>query len=84
MLLIDYSESGDIEGLRKLFRNSSEIPTQVNYQSLDDWTALHFAASSGHANCVAFLLRYGADPFAHSLMQRYDRYYDKHSPIINF
>ena len=45
----------------------------MNYQSLDDWTALHFAASSGHANCVAFLLQYGADPYAHSLMQRYDK-----------
>lgn len=27
MLLIDYAENGDIEGLRKLFLNSTDIPT---------------------------------------------------------
>ena len=34
----------------------------VNAQTWSGWTALHYAAACGHAECVTALLQRGADP----------------------
>ncbi|KAL4470787.1 hypothetical protein ABPG73_000047 [Tetrahymena malaccensis] len=70
LLLLDYCENGDLQKLQILLSDKQQIPTQVNFKSIDNWTALHFAASMGHHEVVKFLLQQGADPFSQSSMQR--------------
>ncbi|MFH0821783.1 MAG: ankyrin repeat domain-containing protein [Pseudomonadota bacterium] len=52
------ARAGDMEEVLRLLNEGAE----VNATSPSGYTALHYAASKGHADLVRLLLRHGADP----------------------
>jgi ankyrin repeat protein len=52
------ARAGDMEAALRLLNEGAE----VNATSATGYTALHYAASKGHADVVRLLLRHGADP----------------------
>ncbi|XP_013381855.1 ankyrin repeat domain-containing protein 40 [Lingula anatina] len=49
---------GNMESLQKLVNQGVDVNDQNN---MNGWTALHWAATRGHATIVSFLLNHGAD-----------------------
>ena len=54
------AKKGDTRALKAMLREGID----VNAPFVHDWTLIHFAAKSGHADTVSFLLSLGADPNA--------------------
>jgi hypothetical protein len=57
------AENGEIEEMIKLLdaeANGGDLMAEINVKGLDEWTALHFAASEGHPQAVEKLLQLGA------------------------
>lgn len=57
----DSVQSGNFEKLHEIFTRETEMPLQVNLESLDKWTALHYACYGGHDKIAQFLLSKGAN-----------------------
>lgn len=56
-MLIDAAEFGDDEVVKKLLMDDIKLyPIDVNHKVLDDWTALHYAASEGHVKIAKLLI----------------------------
>lgn len=62
--LFEASERGDVERVRGILEQDGSLARAVAVGRNDGWTILHEAAKRGHADIVALLLRYGAEPNA--------------------
>jgi ankyrin repeat protein len=56
MKIYEAAETGNLEELQKLIAAGI-----VNMQDMDGWTALHYAAINGRIECLAELIKAGAD-----------------------
>lgn len=66
----DAVQSGSLEKLMEIFERKTEIPVQINSESLDRWTALHYACYGGYDKIVAYLLMKGANSEAKTSINR--------------
>ena len=66
----DAVQSGNLDKIVEIFERKTEIPVQINLESLDKWTALHYATEGGHDKIVKFLIMKGADVEAKTSISR--------------
>lgn len=67
--LWDWTESGKMKEVEALLSNPDE-PVEINAKTLDDYTALHFAANEGFDQLCQLLINKGSEVDAKTKMKR--------------
>lgn len=63
-------QSNNLSKLQEILNKDAQFPVEINAESLDRWTALHYACFEGFAEITLLLIQRGANPEARTSINR--------------
>lgn len=63
-------QSNNLQRLKEILNNGAQFPVEINAESLDRWTALHYASFEGFAEVTKLLIERGSNAEARTSINR--------------